>query len=394
MEVEHIFVGGWFQRTTLHLSEFYDFLIDGESPLELDQKKLKALKKDLELVSVEMMIDHLQYALATTKQGITFRVYEDGLIVLGHDHDDTKTVKSGIKMLTDYYEKKLSPAFGYLFSLGAPVPKELANIKTVYPYFVVTKNASNKECLNLLEEFKQGKYFEVKNDAYDIYRGNKLYLINSKSEPLENISRLVEEQIFIREFKGQMHRYLNLHRIIWERIADVKERGSIKGSEIGELKDKIEGYLKTINLIDARINQMGSYISTRGHIVKGDPRMKDFMNVLEYSYDTLSDTLNYVKEIWKMTKNYVISAGDLFGDLQAEATQKSVENLTVVTSMGVGATLIGLFTTDALPSFTVFGVGYFFILALIGWGSSKAISWFYERKNYTVSYEDYDKDIK
>jgi len=393
MEVEHIFVGGWFQRTTLHLSELYDFLTEGESPLELDKQKLKSLKKDLNLKSVEMMVDSLQYILATTKSDISFRIYEDGLIVLGRDQKGVKTLKGAIKTLTNYYEQKLSPAFSYLFSLGAPVPKELANIKTVYPYFVVVKDAEKEDALALLDGFKQKKYFEISNEKYDIYRGNKLYLINSKGEPLENISRFVEEQIFIREFKGQMHRYLNLHRIIWERIADVKERGEIKGREIGKLKDKIDGYLKTINLIDARINQMGAYIHTRGAIVKDDPRIHNFLDVLEYTYETLDDTLAYVKEIWAMTKNYVVSAVGLFSDLQAEATQKSVENLTVVTSMGVGATLIGLFTTDQIPSITVFGVGYFFALAAIGYFSSRAIRWFYARKKYTVSYTEYDKNI-
>jgi len=394
MQIEHIFVGGWFQRTTLHLSELYDFLTDGDSPLELDKNKLQKLHDGLDLKLVDMKVDSLQYIHATTGDSVSFKIYEDGLIVLGRSYDNVDTVKIDIKTLTDYYENKLSPAFSYLFSLGAPVPKELANIKTVYPYFVIVKDATQEDALGLLHDFEQKKYFEIKHANYDIFRGNKLYLINNKNEPLENISRFVEEQIFIREFKGQMHRYLNLHRIIWERIADVKERGEIKGSEIGGLKDKVEGYLKTINMIDARINQMGVYIHTRDSIAKNDVRIKNFLDVLEYTYETLDNTLAYVKEIWTMTENYVNSAIGLFDDLQAEATQKSVENLTVVTSMGVGATLIGLFTADQIPNITVFGVGYFFALAAIGYLSNKAIKWFYARKKYTISYIDYDKNIK
>jgi len=38
MKVEKIFVGGWFQRTTLHLSEIYDFLKEAKSPLDLNKK--------------------------------------------------------------------------------------------------------------------------------------------------------------------------------------------------------------------------------------------------------------------------------------------------------------------------------------------------------------------
>ncbi|HEV7449036.1 MAG TPA: hypothetical protein VGP13_00645, partial [Candidatus Paceibacterota bacterium] len=129
-------------------------------------------------------------------------------------------------------------------------------------------------------------------------------------------------------------------------------------------------------------------------IAKNDKELKDFLEVIEYRYETLSDTLDYMQRIWQMTKNYVTSSLDLFGSLQAQATQNSVRSLTVVTSMGVGATLIGLFTTSAVPSFTMFGVGYFIILAAIGYGADKATKWFYRRKSYTISGVDYDRDIK
>jgi hypothetical protein len=289
MHVERIHVGGWFQRTTLHLSELYDFLLEASSPLDLDSEKLKKLRAALNIKSVEMKVGRLQYIETVTTDAIRFNIYEDGLIVLERDGGDTKTLQKDITSLTNYYETKLSPAFEYVFSLGAPVPKELANIKTVYPYFVILRDASNDDALALLEEFKQTKYFEINHDAYDIFRGNKLYLINNKSEKLDHISRFVEEQIFIREFKGQMHRYLNLHRFIWEKIADIKERGKIKGSDIGGFRGKIEGYAKTINLIDTRIDQMGTYIRTRESIAKNDDRLKNFTTVFEYKYETLSD---------------------------------------------------------------------------------------------------------
>src|SRR3989338_11297963 len=106
-------------------------------------------------------------------------------------------------------------------------------------------------------------------------------------------------------------------------------------------------------------------------------------------YETLGDTLAYVQQIWTMTKNYVNSSLDLFSSLQAQATQNSVKNLTVVTSMGVGATLIGLFTTNSIPKFTMFGVGYFVALAAIGYFANKVTIWFYKRKAYDISDVEY-----
>jgi len=393
MLIEKLYIGGWFQRTTLHLSEIYDFLREGDSVLALDKKQLKSLQASLGITSLELKVDGFEYLLLSTKQGITLKIFEDGLITLCNDYEEGADLLGEIKALTDYYEKKLSPAFSYIFSLGAPVPKELANIKNVYPYFVVLKDASRDKITELLEQFKEKEYFETTNDHFEIFRGDKFYIINNKTEESGFIARFIEEQIFLREFKGQLHRYLNLHRIIWERIAEVKERGHIKGSEIGSFRDKVEGYGKTINLIEARINQMGTYLHTRERIAKSDADLKDFLSVIEYRYETLGDTLAYVQQIWTMTKNYVNASLALFSGLQAQATQNSVKNLTVVTSMGVGATLIGLFTTTSAPKFTEFGLGYFVILAAIGYFSDKAMKWFYKRKAYTISDVEFDKNI-
>ena len=41
MKIKNIYIGGWFQRTMLQLSEVYDFLRDAESQLKLNKKKLQ-----------------------------------------------------------------------------------------------------------------------------------------------------------------------------------------------------------------------------------------------------------------------------------------------------------------------------------------------------------------
>lgn len=392
MNVRRIYIGGWFQRTTLHLSEIRDFLVKAKSPLDLDQAKLAGLRDALHLKSTEFIVGALECVQATSAEGIEFRVYEDGLIVLGADAKGS--VKDAITNLQQYYETKLSPAFGYIFSLGAPVPKELANIKAIYPYFVVLDKAEKSEVIALIEEFGQEEHFEVKAKTFEIYRGDTLYVINNLEESLAAIEHFINEQVFLREFKVQLHRYLNLHRIIWERIAEVKEKGAIKGSDIGGFTGKVESYAKTINLIQARINQMGTYIRTREAVAKGEATLEPLRNVLQFKYETLADTLAYIKELWGMTSKYVDSALSLFGDLQAKSTETSVRNLTIVTSMGVGATLIGLFTTDSVPSITWFGLGYFLALAAIGYAVNKTMAKLAARRSYAISDIEIDKDIK
>ncbi len=393
MKISNIYVGGWFQRTMLQLSEIYDFLRSGTSQLNLSQKKLDEYLKNLEIGNINYGVSGEEYVEFTTSLNIKVKIFEDGLIVLNNENVSKDTLFADINQITDYYEKRLSPAFSYLFSLGAPVPKELANIETVYPYFIVCDNASKDEINDLLSKTERQKYFEFNNAKYDVIRGDKYYFINNKKQSIENIERYIEEQIFIREFKGQLHRYLNIHRIIWEKIDDVKENANVKGSDIVKFTTKLEGYAKTINLIDGRINQMGTYISTREKIAKSDAELAEFLAISGYRYETLRDTLDYIKYLWGMTKNYVSSAQKLFEGLKSDVTSKSVESLTIVTSMSAGAALLDLFTESA-PTFTMFGFVYFFILAFIGWGSTKLLTSIASRRKYEISDIEYEKNIK
>lgn len=392
MKIDSIYIGGWFQRTMLQLSEIYDFLRSSESHLKLDKDKLAEYRKALGIGKIEYGVQGEEFVSFTTSYDIIVKIFEDGLIVLNNKHVSEETLFADIDKVTDYYEKKLSVAFNYLFSLGAPVPKELANIENVYPYFIVCSNNTKEQMIDLLARTEKQKYFEFSNDNYDVIRGDKYYFINNKKKSFDNIERYIEEQIFIREFKGQLHRYLNLHRIVWEKIDAVKENVKVKGSEIVKFTTKLEGYAKTINLIDGRIKQMGTYISTREKIARSDPELAEFLAISGYRYETLRDTLDYIKYLWDMTKNYVTSAQKLFEGLKSDVTSKSVDSLTIVTSMSAGAAILDLFTESA-PTFSAFGVVYFFVLAILGWSSTRVLGFISSKRKYEVSDIEYDKNI-
>ena len=393
MKISNVYIGGWFQRTMLQLTEIYDFLRDCKTQLDLDPDELKRLHKELQIGKIDYGVAGEEYIEFTTALNIKVKVFEDGLITVNNMNVSEDTLFTDIDKVTDYYENKLSPAFSYLFSLGAPVPKELAHIETIYPYFIVCDNVTKEDISDLLSRTEKQKYFEFDSQKYDVIRGDKYYFINNKKQSIENIERYIESQIFIREFKGQLHRYLNIHRIIWEKIDKVKENVNVKVSEIIKFTSKLDGYAKTINLIDGRINQMSTYISTREKIVKSDPELTEFLAVSGYRYETLRDTLNYIQYLWDMTQNYVTSAQKLFNGIKQDVTSSSVNSLTIVTSMSAGASVIGLLTNSA-PTFDAFGVLYFFILAFIGWSTTKILGYISNRRKYEVSDITYDKDIK
>lgn len=392
MKISNVYIGGWFQRTMLQLTEIYDFLRDCKSQLNLEQEKLNEFHKGLEIGNIEYGVDGEEYISFTTALNIKVKIFEDGLITVNNTNCSEDTLFTDISKVQDYYENKLSPAFSYLFSLGAPVPKELAHIETIYPYFIVCEGGSRDDILKVLSKKDQQKYFEFDCEKYDVVRGDKYYFINNKKESLIDIEKYIESQIFIREFKGQLHRYLNMHRIIWEKIDAVKEQAKVKGSEIVTFMTKLEGYSKTVNLIDGRINQMSTYISTREKIAKSDPELTEFLAISGYRYETLRDTLNYIQYLWDMTQTYLSSAKSLFSSVKSDVTNSSVNSLTVVTSMSAGASLLGLLTKSA-PSFDIWGIIYFFVLAAIGFCSTKALEFVKNRKKYDVTDTEYDKNI-
>lgn len=392
MKISNIYIGGWFQRTMLQLSEIYDFLREAKTQLALDQDKLIEYRKNLQIGRIDYGVQGEEYIEFTTALNIKVKIFEDGLIILNNHNVSEDTLFADMDALTDYYENKLSPAFSYLFSLGAPVPKELAHIETVYPYFVVTDKATKEEMNTLLTRTDKQKYFEFDNEKYDVIRGDIYYFINNKKAEAENIERYIEEQIFIREFKGQLHRYLNLHRIIWEKIDNVKDRASVKGADIVSFNTKLESYAKTITLIEGRINQMSTYLPTREKIAKSDKELVEFLNISGYRYETLKDTLDYIKYLWSMTKNYVSSAQKLFNGLKSDVSNKSINSLTLVTSMSAGASVIGLLTKSQ-PEFTIFGIAYFFILALIVLSLNKFLKFIQNNRRYKVNDVELDKNI-
>jgi len=138
---------------------------------------------------------------------------------------------------------------------------------------------------------------------------------------------------------------------------------------------------------------MSCYLKTRERLAKDDVALREALDLIGYRYETLGNTLAYMKDLWKMTSNYVTSAAKLFNNLKSDITNQSISNLTIVTSMGVGASLIDLFT-ESEPKFSLFGIIYFFILALIGYVISRIMTTVANHKKYEINDIEYDKSIK
>ncbi len=393
MKIKNIYIGGWFQRTMLQLSEIYDFLRGEPTQVALDNAILAQNLKMVDVNELSYSVSGEEFLEYKTKDEIHVKIFEDGLIVLKKEASTSEELTHDIDFVKAYYEKSLSKAINYLFSLGAPVPKELAHIENVYPYFVVCNNAKDAELQELLDSTGKQKYFTFKNDKYEVRRGDVYYFINSKTKEDSLIERYIEEEIFIRDFKNQLHRYLNIHRIVWEKIDKVKENPNIKGSEILKISTKLDGYAKTINLIDGRLKQMSTYLPTREKIAKNDAELEEFLNISGYKYETLKDTLNYVQYLWDMTKQHVNSAQSLFAGLKSDVTSKSIKNLAIITALSAGTQIINLLTKGS-PVFTWFGIAYVIVLIVACFGLNKWLKFSAKQRSYKISDADYEKNIE
>lgn len=201
--------GGWYQRITLHLSEIYGFLEAGFSKLDLSKDKLAKYHTDLDLEEVSREVESLEFVKAKTASGIDIRYYEDGLYILQVASED---IDSSQRILSKYFEEIFEPAISYIFSLGAPTPKVLANIKTYHPTVVSLKYKDPKSFK--LEEKYGEVYSQISSEEDTVYKTpGYIFVVTSGNK--KHLRHLIETQIFFREYKDQLEKYLNIHRVLW-----------------------------------------------------------------------------------------------------------------------------------------------------------------------------------
>lgn len=384
--------GGWYQRTTLHLSEIYDLFALGKSGLNLSKEKISEFHGKFDFESVTREAGFFEFVKAKSRNGIEVRYYEDGLYVLEIELDALDIIDKTKTLLETYFNDILNPATSYIFSLGAPTPKVLANIKTLHPV-VVSVIQDNPEAFRPARNEFGNIYSTITSQDIVVHKTPGYIFIVSSPKSENAVAELVEMQIFFREFKDQLEKYLNIHRNLWEEISDIKERQSLKGNEIEPIRAKLDSYQKTISLISNRINQMGSYIRTRSSIAKGSNIEEHLRKLFEFKFEVLTDTLDYIKEIWKMTNDYLSSAIQNIVEIKNQGTSRGIQSLQVITSIGVVSGIIGYFSKNELPKFTALGTIYFLLIIAITWLINYSISVLYKNKKYTLKFSDRAKNI-
>jgi hypothetical protein len=383
-------LGGWYQRTTLHLSEIYGLFSKGHSSVPgLSAEKMTDFHNLLDLESVTRESGNFEYVLAKTRSGITIKYFEDGLYTLQLKSDD---INAGRSRLDYYLNHSFSPAISYIFSQGAPTPKVLANIKTIHPT-VVSPITDHPDMEMLKSNINTEVYGQISSDKYTVYKTPEyIFILTTSSDPaaLENI---IEMQIFFREFKDQLEKYLQIHRHIWEEISAIKELPTVKGNQIRELRLRLDSYQKTVNLITSRINQMGAYINTRSSLSRQLAIEDHLKTLFQYKFETLTDTLAYIKEIWSMTREYLASAVQVLVELDNQSTNNTIRSLQILTSVGVVSGVLTYLTRNEWPQISQTGLAYFLLLITFTYLLNISIGAIYKNLRYKIKFIDHTSDL-
>ncbi len=383
MKIKSIYIGGWFQRTMLQLSEIYDFLRDGSFQTNLDKDKLLGLRDNLRIESIEYGVASEEFVAFTTEEHIKVKLFEDGLITVSSNQVSEPTMFADIERVRGYYEERLSPAINYLFSLGAPVFKELASVESIYPYFIVCDNASSDDISDLLAKTERQKYFEFDGKNYNVLRGDKYYFINNKKATLANIERYIEEQVFIREFKGQLHRYLNLHRSIWSKVDAIKKQSYVNEDEVLSSISDLDRYEKTALLVEGRLKQMAPYVGIREAGMKDDQELTEFLAISGYRYSALEAALDYMQSLWHTTRRYAESAQRLMLRVEQERLVSTCRSILLILTLLAIVSILGLVFGSTLQ-FSVDTIIYAAILIIVVLLGSRLLSLRHSTKRYKL----------
>jgi len=329
MKIRSIYAGSWVPRTALHLGEFYQFLALGKSHLNLDRDKLTKLKKDLKVENLVLADDSSE--ISAQLDNLTFNYQENGLIVFGKK---VEKLEDDMKYLGDFSLNKIFPAFSYLYSLGAPIPKIFTAIFSVLPFIVTVDSNDENEVRKIFADRKKEIEKIVSDGKTKIYFSNELIVINSPEDDLNLIKKL----IFIEDCRSQFNKILNLHRFIWEEVDKIKGKNKLPYKNLALTRDSLMDLDNEVIFLSSRLSQIIFLLSE----LKTETSGGSFAKYLSVNLSSLDKTGNYLTNLWQMTESRVKSTQDLIASLYQENTQRQLNILQVIFIISAMASIIAL----------------------------------------------------
>jgi len=307
----------------------------------LGAQKLAKLRESLGIIKVDFITKAEFDEVHVLCQAIYITISSEGTIILQLRKDDKGDLAfENAAMLEHFFIEKLSPAVNYLFSLGAPLPKELQNIREAYPTIVIVKDAFEQELNQFIKTQKIEIYSRDISEKLDFFFGEKTSIINVKHDAVPK-DILLQEMIFLKEFPMQLKNYLAVHRMVWEKVDNIREVKSIAYKDFTRIREQMNGFLKTLSLMKARLAQMEDIIETKKEInnAMSQEGLKD-INI--HRINNFIGDVKYVKDLWEMTIDYVKDTLNLIESVSRENIQRELSALKFVALIGAITSFFGM----------------------------------------------------
>ncbi len=364
-----LYFGVWFQRTSLHLKEVYNFLKFGSHSDSLNKEELQNIRSNLSINSVNF-VDDGEFDFVQAKSGsIDITITEDGITMLKSKLSDLKT---NIDNLSSYYSNHLGKALSFLFSLGAPIPKNLSVIEDAYPFYIVGHRIDKDFCESVFNQFGERIISIDKRRDCDIYTSSKIVIINYHLK-LDNpliADELIRNIIILREFERQLSIYLDKHREIWDNIRSIRNSSNIRYRDFPSIRSGLLRTQEEILFVKARLAQMIDILSVRKNSINPDVKKRlEYLSLLD-RFRLLEANHKYIHHLWEMTSDYTKSTLTLLDSLYSENTQIELNAIKFLTILNIVASFTRMsFFAKLIVDYPPIFSNFFFILfeiAVIG----------------------------
>lgn len=341
MKLERMYLATWLQRTTVHLEEIHNFFTRNFDQLILAPEVLEGFHQDINAKNVIFNELNDFDILRAEMNGMDFLATEDGVLMLSAK---VSSVAETRETLERYYEGHLGPAIAYLFSRGAPLPKQLAALEEVYPILLVVRNASQKEIDELFAQMGDECSSFVQSGNVQIFFGKTFHvvrLLKNSRKVNGMLDDLLANVIFLREYDKQLRGYLNLHRVMWDEVSQIRESKTVRYRDFPAVRKKIMDFLKTLSFVKARLSQMADINIARRDLLR--PEVKDELKAMGLGRfeNELADQ-KYIADLWQMTIEYVKGTLDLLESLFQENTQRELNTLKFFTLIAATTSFFGM----------------------------------------------------
>ena len=344
MIIHRLCLGTWFPRTSIHLKEVFHFLQSKEGIRGLDTKKLKKLHDNLGVTGFklheELTADFFRAffpggQFLMTEEGVLLIRTENAIESLGHEFAKARD------FLLEFYSQKLGPALNYLFSLGAPIPRNLADIRTVLPFIAVISGAKEDEIQGMYDSIMEKQTSVVEQHDVEIHRSRSLTVIHVKNgtADIAKLEKIIEHDVFFREFEFQLEEYLIRHRTYWDEISSIRDSRTLRYKDFSNIRRRLLELRRSITYVEARLLQMHEILKERRNTTPKEE--KDILENFGLNrFTPLESAQAYTKHLWEMTLQYLDGTVSLLHTLYEENTQRE---LAIIKMTTFAAAITGFF---------------------------------------------------